>query len=284
MIRQGKDTDKETLMQMWKYCFPQDTIRFIHFYFDKVYANNETLVYVENNQAIASMQIIPFQIKTGDSFVWGGYISGAMTHPDHRKKGYMAHLLTASFDYMRERNYAYTFLIPQEEYLIDYYGKFGYERAFPIYNTHYHCRMKPILSENVSIYTDFSAVNHPFLYSVYSHYLMKKNNAVLRSETQFLNILWDFFDGNGVLFVNDENIAFTFKNENTIILTDFFYKNEETKIELLQTISAYYSEKEMIFRNDPSGSGSMSGYKGMIKSLNDSAAVKNDIYMGRMFE
>ena len=125
MIRFGKDTDKETLMQMWKLCF-SDTERFIRFYFDRVYANDETLVYTENDVPIASLQMIPYRIKTGDSFSWGGYISGAMTHPDYRKRGYMDKLLLTSFDEMIKKGYDYAFLIPQEKGLIKMYAKYGF--------------------------------------------------------------------------------------------------------------------------------------------------------------
>jgi predicted acetyltransferase len=131
MIRQGKYTDKETLMQLWKCCFPQDKDHFIRFYFDKVYANDETLVYVENELPVASLQMIPYRIKTGDNFLWGGYISGTMTHPDFRKKGYMNKLLQISFDEMVKKKYDYTFLIPQEKGLIDMYAKYGFHLCEP---------------------------------------------------------------------------------------------------------------------------------------------------------
>ena len=282
MIRYGKDTDKEILMQLWKICFPQDTERFIRFYFDKVYANDETLVYVENNQPVASLQMIPFRIKTDDSFSWGGYISGAMTHPDYRKRGYMAQLLTASFDSMREKGYAYTFLIPQEEYLIDYYKKFGYENAFPEYFRSYPCSKESKLNARVTIYTDFPTADFPILYALYSHGLMEKTNVVLKSELQFSNTLWDFFDGKGVLFANAKGFAFSSQKGKSIHLTDFFYRNEETKIEFLHTIDAYYSGKRTILYNDPTAL--VPKYKGMIKSLNPSIATRTDIYMGRMLE
>ena len=131
MIRYGKDTDKETLMQLWKICFPQDTERFIRFYFDNVYANDETLVYVENDLPVTSLQIIPYQIETSDNFLRGGYISGVMTHPGHRKKGYMDKLLRASFDEMIKKGYDYAFLIPQEKGLIEMYAKYGFRLCEP---------------------------------------------------------------------------------------------------------------------------------------------------------
>ena len=131
MIRPGINEDKETLMQMWNLCFPQDSERFIRFYFENIYVNDETLVYVENNQPVASLQIIPYQIKTVDNLLWGGYISGAMTHPNFRKKGYMDKLLRASFDEMIKKNYDYAFLIPQEKWLINMYTKYGFYLCEP---------------------------------------------------------------------------------------------------------------------------------------------------------
>ena len=131
MIRTGKDADKEALMRMWKRCFPQDSERFVSFYFDNIYVNEEMLVFEENDLPVASLQIIPYRIDTGSNFFLGGYISGAMTHPDYRKKGYMDKLLHTSFDEMVKKNCDYAFLIPQEKRLIEMYAKYGFRLCEP---------------------------------------------------------------------------------------------------------------------------------------------------------
>ena len=131
MIRQGQDADKNSLMQLWKLCFPKESERFIKFYFDKVYENDETLVYIENCRPVASLQMIPYKIKAGNNLFLGGYIFGAMTHPDFRNKGHMAQLLNASFEEMIKKGYDYTFLIPQEKKLIGMYEKYGFKLCKP---------------------------------------------------------------------------------------------------------------------------------------------------------
>ena len=131
MIRQGKNTDKDTLIQLWKRCFPRDTEYFVQFHFDNVYACDETLVCVEGGQPVASLQMIPYQIKTSEDISWGGYISGAMTHPEFRNKGYMSQLINTSFSEMMKKGYDYTFLIPQEKWLIRIYEKFGFHLCEP---------------------------------------------------------------------------------------------------------------------------------------------------------
>jgi len=142
MIRPGQDTDKETLISLWKLCFPRDSERFINFYFNNVYANDETFVYVEDILPVASLQIIPYQIKTSNDLYKGGYISGAMTHPDHRKKGFMSELLNFSFDEMMKKGFDYTFLIPQEKWLIPVYEKYGYKLCEPSYYPHKNIVLK----------------------------------------------------------------------------------------------------------------------------------------------
>ena len=131
MIRQGKERDKEILMQLWSRCFPQDLDSFIRFYFANVFKKEEVLVYIEKGRLVASLQVIPYKIEKKNGISQGGYISGAMTHPDYRKKGYMDKLLKASFDEMIKKGYDYTFLIPQEEGLTGMYEKYGFRRCKP---------------------------------------------------------------------------------------------------------------------------------------------------------
>ena len=131
MIRYARDTDREALMQIWKQCFPEETDYFLNFYYDNVYSNEETVVCEENGQPVASLQIIPYRLQIANSISHGGYIFGVMTHPDHRKKGYMAQLLNASFDEMIKKGYDYTFLIPEKRWLARMYEKYGFRLLKP---------------------------------------------------------------------------------------------------------------------------------------------------------
>ncbi len=132
MISYSTEILKPKLMELWKYCF-NDSDRFIQFYFDNIYQNQSSLVFLNENQdsPLAFLQIIPYQIKTGQHIYTAGYISGAMTHPEYRKKGYMHKLLTVAFDEMKKKGYDYTFLIPQKKELIDMYAKYGFHLSEP---------------------------------------------------------------------------------------------------------------------------------------------------------
>ena len=131
MIRSGKNNYKPYLKALWKLCFPKDSDSFVDFYFDKIYKNEETFVYIENNRPVAALQIIPYAIQTGHQIRQGGYLSGIMTHPDYRKRGYMDKLLHTAFDEMAKKNYDYAFLIPQEKELAAMYAHYGFRLCEP---------------------------------------------------------------------------------------------------------------------------------------------------------
>jgi predicted acetyltransferase len=173
MIQFAKEQYKADLKAMWKLCFPQDTDKFIIFYFDKVYKNDESLVYLENDKPVAFLQMVPYSLKIEKAVYSACYLSGVMTHPNFQKKGYMGKLLNASFEVMKEKGFDYTFLIPQEEWLFGFYAKFGYQRF-----------ISPALK-------DFKELKNFKSFAEHARFLTTLPNAVLKSEEQFANIVAD---------------------------------------------------------------------------------------------
>jgi predicted acetyltransferase len=131
MIQYSERKYKRELKNLWQRCFPNDSKPFVKLYFDQVYRHEETLIYLVNQRPVAALQMIPYLVKTATHVRESGYLSGVMTHPDYRKRGFMGELLKAAFEEMTKKNYAYTFLIPQEEELVAVYEKYGFRRCEP---------------------------------------------------------------------------------------------------------------------------------------------------------
>ena len=282
MISFGEDKYKPSLKEMWKLCF-RDEDAFIDYYFDEVYKNEETLVYLENGKPVASFQMIPYFLKNGTEIFPAGYIYGAMTHPDFQRKGFMTELLFTSFYLMRERGFDYTFLIPQEKWLLDFYEEFEYKALEPVCNkTVRHCedevRSNLVKINNPDSYemTDIAAAYEVFLY-----FLSKIPQVVLITKKQFEQILCDFFDDNGVLFVNEQGIAFTFRTGNQITIKEFFYKGQTVKDLFLKAIRDYYALEEIVIL---SSSDKLTGAKGMIKRLNNDKPEISTLYISMMMD
>jgi predicted acetyltransferase len=126
--------------------------------------------------------MIPYQLKLETTISLAGYISGAMTHPDSREKGCMSQLLEFSFQIMKKKGYDYTFLIPQEEWLFEFYRKRGYQ---------------PFISPSLKDIKDFKDLKD---FKEHTHFLTTLPNAVLKSEEQFANIVADCSaEGNSII-------------------------------------------------------------------------------------
>ncbi|GHT09835.1 hypothetical protein FACS189426_09130 [Bacteroidia bacterium] len=210
MIQQGKEKYKGTLKEMWKQCFPHDSDQFIKFYFNKVYKNDETLIFVENAQPVAALQMIPYSLKIGETVYSAGYISGAMTHPDFQKKGYMGQLLNAAFEAMKDKGFDYTFLIPQEEWLFEFYERFGYQRFVSSFNDFKDLK-------------DFKVLKEINSYAEHTRFLATLPNAVLKSEEQFSNIVADCLaDGSNLIDLKEKRGMIKKLNPSAEIVTHLY--------------------------------------------------------------
>jgi len=287
MISRPSLSDIPALKTMWKFCFPKDTPQFIDFYFAKIFNPNRSLGLWKNGALVAAMQILPYQIKTGDKIYDAAYISGAVTHPSHRQKGYMQELLLAAFEEMKQKNYTFSFLIPQEDKLFDYYAKYGYEKAFPKSTQTIRLEENKIDYNCVEIYRDFKNLPVNEIYRLYLSLLHQKENAVLKSREQFELILEDLFIDKGCCFyIKNKSIACVIVEEGNVLIKELF-DMENGSAQLFAAIKDIYQTNYIILQNNNQING-FNQYYGMIKVLDDSKfnqpAVTKDFYMSMMMD
>lgn len=125
-------TDREQLLNLYRQCFPQDEPSFWDWIFDHVYHPENTLVLRENEKIVASLQMIPCQMKLKDRLFEAHYIYAAATLPEAQGKGLMGSLLELAAEEGLRRGQAFSVLITQEDSLQDYYARFGYQNRFLI--------------------------------------------------------------------------------------------------------------------------------------------------------
>ncbi len=117
------------ILEMWRACFG-DSQPYFDIYFRERYKNENTLAYFEGEKAVASLQPLHYNFTYCDTEIPVAYISGACTLPEARKKGYMAALLKRAFLELEERNTPLSLLVPEEEWLLGFYDKYGYAQTF----------------------------------------------------------------------------------------------------------------------------------------------------------
>lgn len=125
-------TDREQLLHLYRQCFPEDDISFWDWFFAQVYRPENTLVLREQGKIVASLQMLPCKMKLKDRLFEAHYIYAAATLPAWQGKGLMARLLAQAAEEGLRRGQAFSVLITQEDSLMDYYARFGYQNRFMI--------------------------------------------------------------------------------------------------------------------------------------------------------
>jgi predicted GNAT family N-acyltransferase len=276
MITYSNDKYLPALREMWKLCF-SDSVEFTALYFSKVYKAGETLVFLERDVVIASLQMIPYQLKVGDKVVKASYISGAMTHPKYRNQKYMERLLLHAFNEMKKNSVVAAFLIPQNKNLIEYYAQYGFEQAFPRY------------VQDVAIFKDLIPTSKAYPLSggmdmtyLYRSLLARKTNVFLKTEQQVRLIADDIAITQGTVYICTSGIAVVYCKDGNVIIKEILYENENARHALLSSISERYQVDTVTVCNYAPNKDATPA--GMIKLIDESFVLPDDIYMSMMLD
>lgn len=125
----GNNNSKTVVWDMWKTCFG-DPDNYMELYFKDKYRPQNTLIYHEGEKAVASLQMLPYSFTFHGIEIPSLYLSGVCTLPEYRKRGYTRALLIEGFNVARERGVPLMFLVPQEQWLMNLYAKYGFAQTF----------------------------------------------------------------------------------------------------------------------------------------------------------
>lgn len=129
MIQFADENTKPAVRSMWKEVFG-DKDEYIDLIFDRKYQHDNTLIWLEDNVPVASLQMFPYKMRFYGEIVPFYYLAGLCTLPEYRNKGIMGQLIKKSFEVMMERGIPLSILVPAEDWLYGYYEKFGYTQTF----------------------------------------------------------------------------------------------------------------------------------------------------------
>ncbi|MDR1878928.1 MAG: GNAT family N-acetyltransferase [Bacteroidales bacterium] len=188
MITFADKAHKEDIIRIWQTSFPDDPPQFISMYFDKIYRDENTLIYLCDNKVVSCMQMLPYELNYCDAVCPTAYISGAATLPQYRQQGIMGKLLTRSFLEMRKRGIVFTILIPQESSLTTYYQKQGYTPCFEYASVSVFLEDTPF-SEDFSV-VEMNDANKDDAYCFFERHSRRKNLTVLKNRDDF-QVIWE---------------------------------------------------------------------------------------------
>lgn len=240
MIDFAQNTDFNDLVQLWKICFPTDSECFVDMYFREKYKKEYTLVYRFNNRVIAAIQMLPYTMTFFGKKVNIVYISGAATLPEFRGEGLMKSLLQKSFIINEQNNIAFSVLIPQEKWLVNFYNQLGYIQAFG-YQKNKVFFTNSQASEKIFPITDNQIA---LAYQFYNEHSQKRDFCIQKTIDDFKVIFQDYRLAKGNIFAlktNEQISALAFCSfQNGDLIVKELLTNHKNKELILNNIMLYY--------------------------------------------
>ncbi len=202
---------KKDMMELWKDTF-HDSSRYINLVFDTYFYTENVFYCYDGDKLIAALLGVEYEFGMLDNSgkpirVKGLYLCGLATHPEYRRKGIMATLMEMAENSAKRRGLDFTFLIPADSHLREYYKKKGYSTA--------SFKRK----ENVKI--EKKGDTHKMYIYTFKDFFERRNY-------EFLNSIADWCRSREVLSKNyvrilhsqSDFIAAMSENENSFFLTD----------------------------------------------------------------
>lgn len=273
-------TKKEHAVRLWDECFG-DSEKFTEFYFNNIYKDEYTYIYVEKNKPICHLQTIPYKIHINGKDFMAHYISGACTTQDERGKGHMTRMLLSVLHDRKDKDDVYSFLIPANDGLFNFYEKnFGYKPFFFQQKTDSLSDIKYFLPNKLKQTSDLSSI-------IIEGEKQREFSLVKHDHWQIKNIIKEYntFDNYDIITIKDNKklyhgVAFIEFDDEGIIIKDIF-SSACVYDYLIDDIMKKYPDRKIIITSPvKSASDNKIIKKGMLKCLdkdnNDAINALND--------
>ena len=194
-LRTARADDAPLISQLWEVCFPGDSDFVSYFLMDLYNPDLALLCVTGDDRPAAMLHMIPY------TFSWLGngtslfYIYAVGTHPDFRRRGLASSLILRAISEMHGYGALFAALIPQEDWLFDFYRLFGFAPVCPFSPLAYEFTSQPIPARDEDI---------PLLNSLYEDSLPGRPH-MLRSPSDWLSILRECSLGGGNVLLDGES-------------------------------------------------------------------------------
>lgn len=243
---------KSKVRELWNLCF-DDEESFTELYFDKRYSEDINVCILQDDEVISALQMLPYPMTFHQHVIPTAYISGACTHPAHRKKGVMKQLLSKSFTQMEDRGVLLTTLIPANDDLFHYYASVGYTPAFD-YAERLFSAKTPADSCGISI-KEVQSFDEDFYCFFESK--MSERNCCIQHPKEDLDVILAAIqlDKGGVWAAyKDERltaIAFSYIDKETLRVMELLTSDKKNELFILQLIAQQSNAKSIAYKTTP---------------------------------
>lgn len=109
------EDERERSKELYREAFPEDTERFIDYYYTYKTRDNQILALEQDGELVSMVHLNPYIMIVNGFETPANYIVAVATRKEYRHRGYMRLLLVRALQDMADRNMPFTFLMPASE-------------------------------------------------------------------------------------------------------------------------------------------------------------------------
>ncbi len=114
--------EKGRTRELWEQIFPEDTGRFLDYYYGEKTRDNRIIAAEEDGGLRAMIHLNPYRLMAGGRQIGADYVVAVATEERYRHRGYMAQLLRKALEDGRRRGNPFAFLIPANPAIYEPFG------------------------------------------------------------------------------------------------------------------------------------------------------------------
>ena len=280
------DRIKNETRVLWDKCFSEEDKRFVDFYFEKRYNENDNIFIEKDGKVVSALQLISYPFSYYGKTIGCSYLSGCCTDPDYRSQGLMNDLIIKALKQAKNNGACFAALIPASESLFNYYAGTNFVTTFDYskirINLSHQVSESPShrvsgqqSSVSVSEFGSESESESDF-YEVYEYFNNKmraRNCCIQHNEYDFKVITDDLelFDNHLLVARYGEDIcglAFCYLRNGEIYIKDVFAESSAIFSDLITAAKTVKSQKSKV---------KSSASKSKSKSVSESVSLSESL-------
>ena len=264
------DRIKNETRVLWDKCFSEEDKRFVDFYFEKRYNENDNIFIEKDGKVVSALQLISYPFSYYGKTIGCSYLSGCCTDPDYRSQGLMNDLIIKALKQAKNNGACFAALIPASESLFNYYAGTNFVTTFD------YSKIRINLSQQVNETTSQQVSNSVIsefqqliansqqptsdFYEVYEYFNNKmraRNCCIQHNEYDFKVITDDLelFDNHMLVAKYGEDIcglAFCYLRNDEIYIKDVFAESPAIFSDLISAAAQRFNSQQPIANSQSS--------------------------------
>ena len=235
------DRIKNETRVLWDKCFSEEDKRFVDFYFEKRYNENDNIFIENDGKVVSALQLC-------------SYLSGCCTDPEYRSQGLMSELIVNALRQAKNNGACFAALIPASESLFNYYAGTNFVTTFDYSKIRINLSQQSTVNSQQSsvLVSEFESASEFYeVYEYFNNKMRARNCCIQHNEYDFKVITDDLelFDNHLLVAKYGEDIcglAFCYLRNGEIYIKDVFAESSAIFSDLITVAKTVKSQKSKV--------------------------------------